>query len=156
MQNASLEIRVWKFEEPETALMISLGAPFGKSLALQKGFWEYIRSYMNNGPYFDEHGNHSESDTFVKSQLAIRPKMSDSFKETREEIKQAKREMGGKNYLSGHDVIKLILGAMFYPQDRIQEFTYSIAKRRSRNLWPSVVTERLKANGPTTRLVDLE
>ncbi len=156
IQNASLEIRVWKFEEPETALMISLGAPFGKSLALQKGFWEYIRSYMNNGPYFDEHGNHSESDTFVKSQLAIRPKMSDSFKETREEIKQAKREMGGKNYLSGHDVIKLILGAMFYPQDRIQEFTYSIAKRRSRNLWPSVVTERLKANGPTTRLVDLE
>jgi len=156
IQNASLEIRVWKFEEPETALMISLGAPFGKSLALQKGFWEYIRSYMNNGPYFDEHGNHSESDTFVKSQLAIRPKMSDSFKETREEIKQAKREMSGKNYLSGHDVIKLILGAMFYPQDRIQEFTYSIAKRRSRNLWPSVVTERLKANGPTTRLVDLE
>ncbi|MNR54481.1 hypothetical protein D3C85_1746730 [compost metagenome] len=64
--------------------------------------------------------------------------------------------MGGKNYLRGHDVIKLILGAMFYPQDRIQEFTYSIAKRRSRNLWPSVVTERLKANGPTTRLVDLE
>ncbi|MNN18368.1 hypothetical protein D3C81_1315750 [compost metagenome] len=156
IRNASLEIRVWKFKEPETALMISLGAPFGKSLALQKGFWEYIRSYMNNGPYFDEHGNHSESDTFVKSQLAIRPKMSDSFKETREEIKQAKREMGGKNYLSGHDVIKLILGAMFYPQDRIQEFTYSIAKRRSRNLWPSVVTERLKANGPTTRLVDLE
>ncbi|MDD1979832.1 hypothetical protein [Pseudomonas tussilaginis] len=156
IQNASLEIRVWKFKEPETALMISLGAPFGKSLALQKGFWEYIRSYMNNGPYFDEYGNHSESDTFVKCQLAIRPKMSDSFKETREEINQVKREMGGKNYLSGHDIIKLILGAMFYPQDRIQEFTYSIAKRRSRNRLPSLVTERLKANGPTTRLVDLE
>jgi hypothetical protein len=45
---------------------------------------------------------------------------------------------------------------MFYPQDRIHEFTYSLAKRRSRNLWPKVVTERLKANGPITRLVDLE
>ncbi|AIL59936.1 hypothetical protein [Pseudomonas alkylphenolica] len=156
IQNASLEIRVWKFEEPETALMVSLGAPFGKSLALQKGFWEYIRSYMNNGPYFDEHGNHSESDTFVKSQLAVRFKMSDSFKHTLARIKQAKKDAGGKNYLSGSDFAMLILEPMFYPMARIQEFTYSIAKRRSRNRWPSLVTERLKANGPTTRLVDLE
>jgi hypothetical protein len=156
MQNASLEIRMWKFEEPETALMVSLGAPFGKSLAMQKGFWEYIRSYMNNGPYFDEHGNHSESDEFVKSQLAVRPKMSDSFKQTLAQVKQAKKDAGGKNYLSGSDVAKLIIEPMLYPSDRIQEFTYSIAKRRSRNLWPKVVTERLKANGPTTRLVDLE
>ncbi|MGW8464435.1 hypothetical protein [Pseudomonas sp. CLCA07] len=156
MQNASLEIRVWKFEEPETALMISLGAPFGKSLAMQKGFWEYIRSYMNNGPYFDEQGNHSESDAFVKSQLAVRFKMSDSFKHTLARLKQAKKEAGGKNYLGASDVAVLILEPMFYPQDRIQEFTYSLAKRRSRNLWPKVVTERLKANGPITRLVDLE
>ncbi|AIL63551.1 hypothetical protein [Pseudomonas alkylphenolica] len=156
IQNASLEIRVWKFEKPETALMVSLGAPFGKSLALQKGFWEYIRSYMNNGPYFDEHGNHSESDAFVKSQLAVRFKMSDSFKHTLARIKQAKKYAGGKNYLSGSDFAMLILEPMFYPMARIQEFTYSIAKRRSRNRWPSLVTERLKPNGPTTRLVDLE
>jgi hypothetical protein len=156
IQNASLEIRVWKFEEPETALMISLGAPFGKSLALQKGFWEYLRSYMNNGPYFDEHGNHSESDVFIKSQLAVRFKMSDSFKNTLAQIKQAKKEAGGRNYLSGSDVAMLILEPMFYPWARIQERTYNIAKRRSRNRWPSLVTERLKANGPTTRLVDLE
>ena len=156
MQSASLEIRVWKFEEPENALMISLGAPFGKSLAMQKGFWEYIRAYMNNGPYFDEHGNHSESDAFVKSQLDVRFKMSDSFKQTLAQLKRAKKEAGGKNYLGASDVAKLILEPMLYPQDRIQEFTYNIAKRRSRNRWPSVVAERLKANGPTTRLVDLE
>ncbi|MDR6711408.1 hypothetical protein J2W83_001002 [Pseudomonas hunanensis] len=156
MQNASLEIRVWKFEQPETALVVSLGAPFGKTLAMQKGFWEYIRAYMNNGPYFDEYGNHSESDEFVKSQLAVRFKMSDSFKHTLARIKQAKKEAGGKNYLSAGDAAVLIIEPMLYPQDRIQEFTYSVAKRRARNRWPSVVTERLKANGPTTRLVDLE
>ena len=156
MQNASLEIRMWKFKEPESALMISLGTPFGKSLAMQKGFWEYIRSYMNNGPYFDEYGNHSESDAFVKSQLAVRPKMSGSFKQTLAQLKQAKKEAGGKNYLSGNDVAKLILEPILYPNDRIQEFTYNIAKRRSRNRWPNVVTERLKASGPATRLVDLE
>jgi hypothetical protein len=156
LQNASLEIRLWKFEDPETALMVSLGSPFGKSLAMQKGFWEYIRSYMNNGPYFDEHGNHSESDAFVKSQLAVRFKMSDSFKHTLALLKQAKKDAGGKNYLRGSDVAKLLLEPLLYPQDRIQELTYSLAKRRSRNLWPKVVTERLKANGPDTRLVDLE
>ncbi|MNZ61266.1 hypothetical protein D3C78_793580 [compost metagenome] len=156
IQNASLEIRVWKFEEPETALMVSLGAPFGKSLALQKGFWEYIRSYMNNGPYFDEHGNHSDSDAFVKSQLAVRFKMSDSFKNTLAKIKQAKQHAGGRNYLSGNDFLKLIIEPIFYPLAKIKELTYSIAKSRTRNLWPSLVTERLKANGPTTRLVDLE
>ncbi|MDD1979802.1 hypothetical protein [Pseudomonas tussilaginis] len=156
MQSASLEIRVCKFKQPEKALMISLGAPFGKSLAMQKSFWEYIRAYMNNGPYFDEHGNHSESDSFVKSQLAVRFKMSDSFKHTLAQIKQAKKEAGGRNYLGASDVAKLILEPMLYPLDRIKEFTYNIAKRRSRNLWPSVVTERLNSNGPTTRLVDLE
>ena len=156
MQSASLEIRVWKFEEPQTALMVSLGAPFGKSLEMQKGFWEYIRSYMNNGPYFDEQGNHSESDAFVKSQLDVRFKMSDSFKQTLAQLKQAKKDAGGRNYLTGSDVAKLIFEPMLYPQDRIQEFTYSVAKRRSRNRWPKVVSERLKAEGPVTRLVDLE
>ena len=156
IQSASLEIRVWQFEHPENALMISLGSPFGKSLTLQKSFWEYLRAYMNNGPYFDEHGNHSESDAFVKSQLAVHFKMSDSAKHTREQIKQNKKEAGGNNYLSGTDAFMLIFEPFFYPLYRIKEFTYDIAKRRSRNRWPSLVTERLKADGPTTRLVDLE
>ncbi|MDR6711411.1 hypothetical protein J2W83_001005 [Pseudomonas hunanensis] len=156
MRNASLEIRVWKFKQPETALVVKLGAPFGKTLAMQKGFWEYIRAYMNNGPYFDEYGNHSESDEFVKSQLAVRFKMSECFKNTLARIRQKKKEAGGKNYLGADDFALLIIEPMFYPLGIIQEFTYSVAKRRSRNRWPSLVIERLKANGPTTRLVDLE
>ena len=156
MQSASLEIRVWKFEEPQTALMVSLGAPFGKSLEMQKGFWEYIRSYMNNGPYFDEQGNHSESDAFVKSQLDVKPNMSGWFKDTLDGIKKTRDENGGKNYLGGTDVVMAVCTFLLYPCFRIQEFTYSVAKRRSRNLWPKLVTDRLKANGCTTRLVDLE
>lgn len=156
MQSAALEIRVWSFEKPDTALMISLGSPFGKSLAMQKGFWEYIRAYMNNGPWFDEHGNHSKSDTFVKSQLAVKPNMSGWFKDTFNGVKKTKAENAGKNYLGGSDVVMLLFTFLFYPCFRIQEFTYSVAKLRSRNLWPKVVNERLKAGGPTTRLVDLE
>ncbi|MHC8389897.1 hypothetical protein ACYZTM_18075 [Pseudomonas sp. MDT2-39-1] len=103
MQSAALEIRVWSFEKPDTALMISLGSPFGKSLAMQKGFWEYIRAYMNNGPWFDEHGNHSKSDAFVKSQLAVKPNMSGWFKDTFNGVKKTKAENAGKNYLGGSD-----------------------------------------------------
>ncbi|RBC02086.1 hypothetical protein C3E98_000935 [Pseudomonas sp. MWU13-2625] len=156
MQSASLEIRVWKFEEPEKALMVSLGAPFGKTLQMQKGFWEYIRSYMNNGPYFDVHGNHSQSDAFVKSQLAVKPNMSGWFKDTLNGIKKTKAENGGKNYLGGTDAVMVVCTFLLYPCFRIQELTYSVAKRRSRNLWPALVTERLKHEGPKTRLVDLE
>lgn len=153
---AALEIRVAQFGHPETALMVPLGSPLGKSLDMQKGFWEYLRAYMNNGPWFDEQGNHSESDAFVISQLAIRPKMSNDFKDTLSEIKQAKKESGGRNYLTQNHVIQLWCALVLYPMDRIHELTYRLAKRRSRNRWPSVVTERLKANGPATRLCDLE
>lgn len=39
---------------------------------------------------------------------------------------------------------------------KLQDFTYAIAKRRSRGQWPQWVKERLHPDGPTTRLVDLE
>ncbi|WP_448680971.1 hypothetical protein [Pseudomonas nicosulfuronedens] len=39
---------------------------------------------------------------------------------------------------------------------KLQDFTYAIAKRRSRGQWPQLVEERLRPDGPTTRLVDLE
>ncbi|PMQ11178.1 hypothetical protein PseAD21_13360 [Pseudomonas sp. AD21] len=45
MNNASLKILVKRLGEPENSLMVSLGAPMGKTLSMQKGFWEYIRSY---------------------------------------------------------------------------------------------------------------
>ncbi|WP_439886667.1 hypothetical protein ACSX1C_14200 [Pseudomonas sp. MBLB4123] len=44
MNNASLEVLVHRLGEPDNALMVSLGAPMGKTLAMQKGFWEYIRA----------------------------------------------------------------------------------------------------------------
>jgi hypothetical protein len=58
--------------------------------------------------------------------------------------------------LSGIDAALLVGYIFFYPADWIQEFTYNVAKRRSRNRWPKIVTERLQPDGPTTRLIDLE
>ncbi len=38
----------------------------------------------------------------------------------------------------------------------VQNFTYSIAKRRARSQWPTLVKERLRPDGPSNRLIDLE
>jgi len=130
MNNASLEILVRRLGEPDNALMASLGAPMGKTLAMQKGFWEYLRAYMNNGPWFDKDGNHSASDAFVKSQLAAHMKPTGFLGHIRQTIAEKKAAAGGKNYLSGIDAALLVGHIFFYPMDWIQEFTYNVAKRR--------------------------
>ncbi|QVW26823.1 hypothetical protein KJF94_07780 [Pseudomonas hormoni] len=156
MGNTSLEIMLNRFRDPGNSLMISLGSPIGKTLDMQKGFWEYIRAYMNNGPWFDERGNYSESDNFVKSQLNLNTKPSSFLAHWRKTIADKKTATNGKNYLSGMDALMLLGHIMFYPTHWIQGFTHNIAKRKSRNRWPTVVLERLQSDGPATRLIDIE
>jgi hypothetical protein len=36
------------------------------------------------------------------------------------------------------------------------EFVQKIDRKKARKHWPEVVQERLKPNGPTTRLIDIE
>ncbi|MBV6750285.1 hypothetical protein KV580_08250 [Pseudomonas chlororaphis] len=156
MNNAALEILVRRLGEPENALMVPLGAPMGKDLDMQKGFWEYIRSYMNNGPWFDEHGNHSESDTFIRKQLASNIRPSDFLAHERQLILEKKAAPGRKTHLTPTDYISLIGDFYLHPTHLIQDFVYDTAKRRARNRWPEIVLERLRPDGPTTRLIDLE
>ena len=156
MRNASLEILVRRLGEPDNALLVSLGLPMGKTLQMQKGFWEYLRAYMDNGPWFDENGQRSESDAFVKSMLAAHMNPTDFLPWRRQVIAEKKAAAGGKNYLTSSDTMLYLGHLLFYPMNWLQEFTYNIAKRRSRNRWPQIVSERLQADGPTTRLIDLE
>jgi len=157
MRNASLEILLRRLGEPDNALLVSLGLPMGKTLQMQKGFWEWLRAYMDNGPWFDENGQRSESDVFVKQMLkAGSIKRTDWHKLTLAKIAQEKADNGGKNYLSANDALMLFFEMLFYPMSWLHTFTYNIAKRRSRNRWPQIVSERLQTDGPTTRLIDLE
>jgi hypothetical protein len=156
MRSASLEALMHQYHRPERQVLVSLGVPIGKDLDMQLCFWEYLRAYMNNGPWFDERGNHSESDAFVKSQLAIQFKFSEKLGQHWRELKKRRKESGGRNYLQLSDVFQLYGGMLFYPVGLIEEFTYKVASRRSRANWPEVVRERLDPNGPTERLIDLE
>ena len=155
-RHASLEIMVRDFGMPEKQILLSVGLPAGKSLELQKKFWEYLRSYMNNGPWFDELGNNSESDSFVKEQLEIGESSGKILQSSWMRIVREYKRTGGKNFLDVGDFVMLICAVFLQPMNSIQDFTYRIAKRRSRKHWPKLVTERLDPNGPTTRLIDIE
>ncbi|MNP64999.1 hypothetical protein D3C76_1605530 [compost metagenome] len=50
----------------------------------------------------------------------------------------------------------LFFEILFYPMNWVHEFTNSVARRRPRKGWPKVVQERLRPDGPTSRLIDLE
>lgn len=156
MHNASLEILVRRLGEPDNALLVSLGLPMGKTLQMQKGLWEWLRAYMDNGPWFDENGQHSGSDAYVKEVLSANTKPTEFLAFRRQKIAKKKAANKGNNYLEWADTVLYLGHMLFYPMNWLQEFTYNIAKRRSRNRWPKIVTERLQPNGPTTRLIDLE
>ncbi len=156
MRNAALEVLVHRFNQPEEQMLLSLGLPMGKSLDLQESFWEYLRSYMNNGPWFDEQGNNSASDAFAQSQLEVRYRAGQVLPFTWQQLQEKRRAAGGRNYLDYSSAVMLVCATLLYPMGAIQEFTYNIAKRRARSRWPDVVIERLREDGPTTRLIDLE
>jgi len=157
MRNASLEVLVRRLGEPDKALLVSLGLPMGKTLQMQKGFWEWLRAYMDNGPWFDENGQRSDSDAYIKEMLKAGDiKGTDWHSLTLAKIAEKKAANGGKNYLEWTDAFMLAWEVLSYPTSWLHEYTYRIAKRRSRNRWPEIVTERLQPNGPTTRLLDLE
>ncbi|OEC35280.1 hypothetical protein A7D27_26545 [Pseudomonas sp. 1D4] len=156
MRHAALEVLLHRYGHPEELVVINLGSPISKSLEMQLGFWEYLRAYMDNGPWFDEHGRHSESPAFNQSLLEVRKRRGHWTRLQWRDIKEQYVANGGRNYLSASDVALLVGGIMFAPFNTLQNLTYAIAKRRARTQWPAMVRERLRADGPTSRLVDLE
>ena len=156
MGHAALEALLHRFGHPKETVLINLGSPLGKRLEMQLGFWEYLRAYMNNGPFFDEHGNNSNSREFAEIQQQVRNSKGQSVRLYWGLIKEAYKANNGRNFLSGGQLILLLGSVMLLPARASQNFTYAIAKRRSRSQWPKLIRERLDPNGPTTRLVDLE
>ena len=156
MRHAALEVLLHRYGHPEEQVVINLGSPISKSLEMQLGFWEYLRAYMDNGPWFDEHGRPSESPAFNQSLLEVRKRRGHWTRLQWRDIKEQYVANGGRNYLSASDVALLLGGALYAPINALQNLTYAIAKRRARSQWPALVRERLRADGPTSRLVDLE
>jgi hypothetical protein len=147
INNASLEILVKRLGVPENALMVSLGSPMGKTLDMQKGFWEYIRSYMNNGPWFDENGNHAESDEFIKKTLSSNIRPSDFLGYWKKTITDKKVKSGHSNYLTASDAFMFIGHLIFfsnqcYTRLHIQLCTEKNTKLMARNSYRTLTSRR--------------
>jgi hypothetical protein len=156
MRHASLEALLHRYGHPQEQVLINLGSPISKSLEMQLGFWEYLRTYMDKGPWFDAQGNHSESDAFIQSLLEVRKSKGQWARLHWGLLKKEYKANNGRNFLSYSDFALLLGGMLFSPFNTVQNFTYAIAKRRARSQWPTLVKERLRPNGPNNRLVDLE
>jgi hypothetical protein len=156
MRHAALEAMLHRYSHPQEQLVINLGSPIGKSLNMQLGFWEYLRAYMDNGPWFDQQGQPSDSPEFNQSLLAVRKRRGQWTRLQWRDIKEQYQANGGRNFLSGSDFVLLVGSLFLAPLNAIQNVTYAVAKRRSRSQWPQMIRERLRADGPTSRLVDME
>ncbi|WP_447750306.1 hypothetical protein [Pseudomonas nicosulfuronedens] len=156
MDNSTLETVVRRYGDAEQALFISLSPPMGKKLEMQQGLWAWLQAYMNNGPWFDENGQHCESDTYVKETIKAGDIRLSNDVVRNWRIIWGKESNGITDKPRLTDVAMLGFSLFFFPTYRLREFTYDMAKRRARGQWPQLVKERLRPDGPTTRLVDLE
>lgn len=156
MRHAALEALLHRYGHPQDQVVINLGSPTGKSLEMQLGFWEYLRAYMDNGPWFDEHGRHSDSPEHLQAFQEVRNSKGQSVRLYWGLIKEEYKTNKGQNFLSYADFMLLFGSMMLLPVRILQNFTHAMAKRRSRSQWPQMIRERLRDDGPTSRLVDLE
>ena len=156
MDNANLETVVRRYGDAEQALFISLAPPMGRRLEMQQGLWAWLQAYMDNGPWFDENGQHCESDAYIKETLETgKFRLSDNVARYWR-ILRGKESNGISEKPRLTDFALFGFSLVFFPLDKLREFTYDIAKHRSRGQWPELVKERLRPDGPTTRLVDME
>lgn len=148
MTNSPLEILMQRFGKPDDRIFVALGLPMGKTLELQQHVWAYLQRYMDNGPYLDENGDDTSSSQHTWHLLqANQTNRRDDIKLAWEHL----RETG-----SGVHVLQVFLYSLIYPTYALWDITRAIAIKRSQYNWPEEVLERLKPDGPTSRLIDIE
>lgn len=156
MVHGNLEIILYRFGDPEDRIALNIGGhTSGKRIQTLASLWEYLRAYMDSGPWFDETGRHSTSkNDFIRKQLAKSDYSSlDHLKDAKAAYRQEKAEGQG---ISGTVVFELVSAYLFYPNSYMENFTYKLCRRRSFKQWPEVIQERMRPDGPATRLVDIE
>jgi uncharacterized protein DUF6708 len=154
MVQGNLEIILYRFGDPEDRIALNIGGhTSGKRIQTLASLWEYLRAYMNNGPWFDDLGNPAvEKTPFIVDQLKKSGfTMRGVLDSTKKEYARSKTEG-----VAGPGIIDLMGGYAFQPIWFMQDITYKLCRRKSHKQWPEVVRERLKPDGPDTRLMDIE
>lgn len=153
MTETPLQLLMQRYDHPDEVIALQLNLPMGRTAELQGMLWEYLRSYMDNGPWFDEQGNPqtaSNREQALEGYRRRQKKATLNLEGYRQSVKE------GVTPKSRAAI--LILGlAFFYPCLFIRDITAKYARlRAAKHQWHSLVKERCRADGPTTRLYDLE
>ncbi|UYG07652.1 DUF6708 domain-containing protein [Halomonas sp. M4R1S46] len=149
----SLQVLLQRFRQPDEVIALQLSLPMGKTPEIQAMLWEYLRCYMEKGPWFDEQG---ESLT-VSNRDKVLDKRRGNKADLRGDWQICKQDMelGTGTKLGTAFIMLFHIG--FYPAALVQDWTTAVARRRAeKRQWHKRVRERCRSDGPTTRLYDQE
>ncbi|MDR5866832.1 DUF6708 domain-containing protein [Halomonas koreensis] len=148
-----LQVLLQRFRRPEEVIALQLSLPMGKTPEIQAMLWEYLRCYMEKGPWFDEQGEAlatSNRHEILKHRWGKKANLREAWAGCKEGLE--------KGYdTKGFVVFFMTWNVLMYPSMLVQDVTTAVARRRAeKNQWDKRVRERCRPDGPTTRLYDLE
>lgn len=148
-----LQILLQRFQQPDDVIAVNLNLPMGHTAQTQAMLWEYLRRYMENGPWFDEHGRNTPHST----RQAVRKRFAQRNRQGKIDI-ELHRELVDMGIMTRDRMwFTNAFQAVMLPALATRDFVWQLAQRRAaRSQWHPLVRERCRDDGPTTRLYDLE
>ncbi|SHF30288.1 hypothetical protein SAMN02745148_02287, partial [Modicisalibacter ilicicola DSM 19980] len=148
-----LQLALQRFRQPEEVIALQLSLPMGKTPEIQGMLWEYLRCYMEKGPWFDEHGEplaDSNRAEVLARRRGKKANLRGMWRNYRDGIRKGIDSKGSV-------AVMMAVLILFQSASLVQDWTTAVARRRAhRNQWDTLVLERSRPDGPTTRLYDLE
>ena len=151
MSTAVLEVQLHRFGNPDQTLNIALGMALGGQRYQKLRLWEYLCTYMEQGPGFETLDMASAAGKHI-----VEPD-SELYNPDAPVLSQEERQRAHEEFNRSPIVRLFALWEKYSLIMNLQRWAYRRALRRPRkHPWPEVVLERCRPDGPTTRLVDIE
>src|SRR5690554_2264717 len=151
MSTAVLEVQLHRFGDPSQKLNIALGMTLGGQRYQKLRLWEYLCTYMDQGPGFET------LDMASAAGKPISEPDSELYNPHAPVLSPEEQKQATQAVLNSPVVRFLLWWEKHDVMTRMEQWAYRRALRRPRkHAWPEVVLERCLPDGPTTRLVDIE
>ncbi|MDQ7729777.1 DUF6708 domain-containing protein [Halomonas sp. SpR8] len=153
MTETPLQILLQRYGHPDDVIALRLNLPIGRTAETQGMMWEYLRCYMENGPWFDEQGNPTASSNRKAILIKHYKKQRTAKIHLRLNQYLVKKGIMSRGRLWATTVFEAFMLPLFFFRDLTSKYA---RQRAAKQQWHSLVKERCRANGPTMRLYDLE
>jgi hypothetical protein len=138
MTHANLELILHRFSDPEDCIVLNIGGhPAGKRAETLAALWEYLRAFMNVGPWFDGNGQKAPRKTpFITEQL------EKSEYSSKDNLKLSRRDV--QRYKEAGEPVPVSIwmvwfgNLVFHPMSLIQSYTYRLCRARICIHWRTV------------------